>query len=348
MIDRVKRTLAAKARLLAVVVARTIREFNKNRGTLLAAAISYHLLLSLFPLAIVLVAIAGLVLRDDALRERALDEVVNLISLDEGGTAEVARVLDSVASGESAIGFVALVALIWSASAVMSAIRRSFALIWEQKPRPFLRAKLLDIGLVFGVGILVTLSLGLTLTTQAVRRLSEDASDEIGPLGAGADFFGWASGTAAPILLSFAVFTVAYTVIPSVRQPFRDIWPGALLAAFAFEGFKIGFSFYLANFASYNVVYGSLAAVIAFMVFVYLSSILLLVCAELVSELGIARIEAEQAKKPSTPVPLRDKTKRALQRRRRQRRGRPSRPGADGVADSDHDPADGSSARSAD
>ena len=167
---------------------------------------------------------------------------------------------------------------------------------------------------MFGVGILVALSLGLTLTTQAVRRLSEDASDEIGPLGAGADFFGWASGTAAPILLSFAVFTVAYTVIPSLRQPFRDIWPGALLAAFAFEGFKIGFSFYLANFASYNVVYGSLAAVIAFMVFVYLSSILLLVCAELVSELGIARIEAEQAKKPSTPVPLRDKTKRALQR----------------------------------
>ena len=314
MIGRASAAFPRKARVAAVVMARTSREFKKNRGTLLAAAISYHVLLSLFPLAIVLVAIAGLVLRDDALRERTLEEVVRLISLDESGMAEVAGMLESVASGQSAIGFAALLGMVWTASSVMSAVRRSFSMIWGQRPRPFLRGKILDIGLVLGVGVLVGLSLALTLTTQAVRRLSERADDEIGSLGAGADALSWAVGTAAPILLSFAVFTLAYSVIPSVRQPFRDIWPGALLAAVAFEGLKIGFSFYLANFASYHIVYGSLAAVVAFMVFVYLSSILLLACAEIVSETGIARVEAAQAREPPAPAPLREKTKRVLRR----------------------------------
>ena len=75
-----------------------------------------------------------------------------------------------------------------------------------------------------------------------------------------------------------------YKLIPDVRTRFRHVWTGALLAALLFELIKNGFALYLRYFGNYDAVYGSLGAVIAFLFFIYLSSIILLLGAEVASE----------------------------------------------------------------
>lgn len=334
MIARLVARLAVSARVFKAVMTRSVAEFLNNRGPLLSAAISYYVLLSIFPLAIFLVAISGLVLRDDELRAQAVDEIVSLLSLQPDAADSIASTLEGVASAQSVLGFLGLIGLVWTSSALMGAVRGAFSTIWGVQRRPFLRAKALDILLVLGVGLLVTLSLALTIVAQGVRRLSDGASDSVGPLGAGAHAIGWLSGTAAPVAITFVVFLVAYRVIPAAKPPLRDIWPGALLGALAFELLKVGFSFYLANFASYNVIYGSLGAVIAFMVFVYLSANLLLFGAEVISELGVARAEAREPRSVSDRVPITTGIRHGL---RRLVTGRPPSPRSQAGPDAEPD-----------
>ena len=90
-----------------------------------------------------------------------------------------------------------------------------------------------------------------------------------------------ATGSLLPIALGAIVFGVLYTVLPVTRPRLRDIWPAAVFATLGFELVKRGFSFYLDKFADYSAIYGSLGAVIAFMVFVYIASTVFLIGAEM-------------------------------------------------------------------
>jgi hypothetical protein len=86
------------------------------------------------------------------------------------------------------------------------------------------------------------------------------------------------------VIVSFAIFAALYRFVPAVNTTFNEIWPGALFAATAFELAKIGFSFYIRNFGNYNAVYGSLGAVIVFMLFIFIAANVLLMGAEIASE----------------------------------------------------------------
>ena len=90
-----------------------------------------------------------------------------------------------------------------------------------------------------------------------------------------------ATGALLPIAISALVFTVLYTVLPVNRPRIRDIWPAIVFATIGFELVKRGFSVYLDEFADYSAVYGSLGAVVAFMVFVYIAAIVFLFGAEM-------------------------------------------------------------------
>ena len=91
-----------------------------------------------------------------------------------------------------------------------------------------------------------------------------------------------ATGEILPVILTAVVFGVLYhgSCRPSVPA-WRDIWPGIVFASIGYELLQRGFSIYVDNFANYSAVYGSLGAVIAFMFFVYLGSIVFLIGAEM-------------------------------------------------------------------
>lgn len=302
---RSERAARARARLAtATAVARSlarrsVREFFADRCTQMAAAISFHVLFSLFPLSILLVAVFGLVLRDQALRDDVLDFLLRNLPLSNAGRADLERLLESVTRTLSALGLVSLLGLAWSASGMMAALRRALNDAWDlERGRPFLRGKFVDLLLILALGLLFLVSLSLTIAASFARELGGRLAETLGPLGSGAALAVVAFQLAVPFLLSLAIFAFVYRVVPAAQPRLRDVWPGALVAALGFELLKNGFAVYLAYFGNYNAVYGSLGAIVAFLFFIYLSANMLLFGAEVASEWP--RLRAERGRDPDS------------------------------------------------
>ena len=162
-----------------------------------------------------------------------------------------------------------------------------------------------------GLGLFFLTSVFATTFLLTVRQFSSDMA----VLGDGAERAGFiwdAASYLIPFGLSFAAFAVLYRVVPATNVRLRDVWLGALVAAALFEATKVGFAFYLENFSNYDIVYGSLGAVAAFLFWVYLSAMILLFGAEVASEYPrVLRCEHAEAKQQPT-VPLRQRLLRQL------------------------------------
>ncbi len=270
-------------RFLKDWVLTAIQNFGEHNCGQLAASISYYVLFSIFPLLIFLVALAGIFLNEDAQAD-VVDEVMSAFPLTESdGRNDVENALDAVAgSSGQAVGLIALLAMVWAATGMFSAIRRSLNIIFGGKAsaRPFVQAKLVDISLVLGVGLFLGTSIFVTGLLRVIRARSEDLaaagdlSEELG--------FVWTLGLLAiPFLFSFAAFMFLYTVIPAKNGTLQSAIPGALVAASVFELVKNLFGFYVENFANFDVVFGSMGAVAGFLFWVFISSQIMLFGAEL-------------------------------------------------------------------
>jgi membrane protein len=262
----------------AKLTERSVDAFFRHRCPPLAAGISYYALFSVFPAAIVMVAIFGLVIGDDQARADVVDFLFDSLPLSgDQGRRDLEQVVQGVTRNPGTLGLVGLVVLLYSASALMGAVRNALTIIWEtERARPPLRAKALDILLVLGLGILVALSFAASI----VRGFAVDLGRDFGFTGRAADGAIDAFGFLIPFALSLVAFAVVLTVVPYPRQKLRDVWPGVLLAAVGSELAQRGFAVYLEHFADYSAVYGSLGAVIAFLVFIYIAAMVFLLGAE--------------------------------------------------------------------
>lgn len=270
-------------RRLLILAVRSVQEFGDDRCTQMAAAISYYALFSLFPLLIFMVSIFGIFLQSSSLQEELINHVLDFIPLtSDEGRNEVRDAIGAIAGISIPLSVVGLLGLAWSASAMFGAIRTSLNVAWDlEAPRHFFKQKLLDLAMVAGVGVFFLLSIG---TTTLLRTTQEVSSDILGPLSSNTAFFWRAIPHLLPAMFSFGAFIVLYRLVPNAPIKTRDVWVGALIAAIFFEILKNGFSFYIANFGRYDVVYGSLGAVVALLFWMYLSAVILLLGAEVASE----------------------------------------------------------------
>jgi membrane protein len=275
---------------------RTIAEYSDDRGSQLAASIAYHVLFSIFPLAIVLAALSGIVVRTTGVQADVIDAVVRHVPLSADGEHRLRNLLEGVTGSYSAVGLVAIAGLVWAASGMMSAVRAALNEAWDvEAKRPFLKGKLVDVGLVFvfGIGALVSI-----VVTVGVRAASAAGGAVVGiDLAGGA---GWLLGVLFPLGFAFVTVYLLYRFIPAVPVGASPTWQVALGVAAVFVAFENLFALYVQGFANYNAVYGSLGAVIAFMVFVYLSASILLLGAEAASEWP--RLRREREVPPGTDV----------------------------------------------
>lgn len=249
---------------------------GRNKGTQSAAGMSYYALFSVFPAAIVLAAVAGLILDDAGARADAVDYLFRELPVStEDGRGSIDDMVRGVTRNAGALGLIGTLGLLISASALISATRAAIDRIFGGPvTRGMLRGKALDLLLALAAGTLFLLSFAATLVAGLSPDLGGGVLDAIeSALTAG--------GALLPIAISALVFAVGYTVLPVERQRLRDIWPGVLVATLGYELLKRGFSFYLDKFADYSAIYGSLGAVIAFMFFVYLASLVFLFGAEI-------------------------------------------------------------------
>ncbi len=251
-------------------------------------------------------------------------------TIDQGGTVNVAgwtlgkkelaarsnNIVTDTVKGVSNVSapltIVGLVGMAWAASAMFGAIRKSLNVAWDTEVhRPVVQQKLIDLGMVVGLGALLGASVAGTAALRTLRTLSDQ---NLTPLSEGTGFFWAVVPFFLPAILSFVVFMLVYRYVPNAPAGFREVWPGALLAAVLFEVLKNGFAIYIANFNNYDVAYGALGGILLFLLWTYLTSNILLIGAELASEYPrVLRGDYDDAEaRPKEQSPLRETVVRAV------------------------------------
>ena len=255
----------------ADVLIDAVRGYSEDRCSLLAAALSYYALLSLFPLALIVLAVVSQFSAADV----AIREVTRIIaSILPSGALMVRNALEEVTRLRGALTLFSAVGFVWSASGVFDAmqlgINRAFRV---SSPRPMWRQRLISVGLVICASLLFGLSFALT---TVMRLLIHYRVLERG------DSIFQALSVVGALILGTAVFALLYRYVPydsSIR--WRAIWPGAVIAAVMWEIAKLLFVWYITNYALLNMVYGSVGAVIAVMLWGYVSAVIMLLGAEI-------------------------------------------------------------------
>jgi membrane protein len=258
---------------------RAIEELFRDRCPQYAASIAYHVLFSLFPLTILLVSILGLVLQDAELRDKVIEEVLDVLPVSVSGEENVRSQIEQIASPLSAIGLVSLVALLWGASGMMASIRIGLeAALKVERGRPVAHAKLIDFVLVGASGILVLAVIGISTFAAFFSRAVEYATDRLGVDGA-TDPSGALVRDGLQLLLIAFMTLMLYRFVPARRINRRAALAGAVFTASGIWGASKLLAV-LFDFTRYNVIYGSLAGVMTFLFFVYVVAIIVLLGAE--------------------------------------------------------------------
>jgi membrane protein len=277
------RAIGRRSALLAL---RALREYSADHCSQLAAAISYHVLFSIFPMVVLTVAVVGLVVGEDTVRHDVIANVVDTLPLTPTGRTQVVELVNGVrGGGASVVGLIGLLVLLWSASGMMGAIRAGINQAWDvDRRRPFVRGKLMDLALLAFSAVAIGAAAGVTIVGRVIRHSGADLPAAVAAF---APFVNAASGVVAVLVtisLLFGAVLLMYVVVPAVPTSVRTVWPGALFAAVGVQALQFGFGVYVANFSHYNQVYGSLGAVIALLFFIYLASNVFLLGAEIASE----------------------------------------------------------------
>jgi membrane protein len=290
------------------VARRTVREFSKDQCTDLAAALVYYSVLAIFPAAIALLSVVGLVGQAD----QTITTVTSVLEdIGAGSVAQtVTPVLESLSNSTGA-GFALVLGLLtalWSASGYVSSFGRAMNRIYEiPEGRPFWKLRPLMLLLTL-VAVILAAAVALALVVSGpVARV---VGDVIG-LGSAAVTV-WNIVKWPIILIAVAlIFALLYYAGPNVKQPkFRWISVGAVVAILVWVLASAVFGLYVANFSNYNKTYGTLAGVIVFLLWLWITNLAMLFGAELDAELERARqLQAGMPAEESIQLPPRDTTK---------------------------------------
>ncbi|MDX6358443.1 MAG: rane protein [Nocardioidaceae bacterium] len=287
------------------VLRKTWREFGDDHCTDLAAGLTYYAVLALFPAAIALVSLLGVIGQAQNSVQTVLDVLRPLVSPSTLKTLEPA--LTHIAGSPGAgIGLVVgLLGALWSASGYVGAFGRSMNAIYEiDEGRPFWKLRPLT--------LLVTLVAILLIAVVLIMLIVS------GPL---ASSLGSVIGLSAqavtvwnivkwPVIALFVMVIVAilYHATPNVKQPkFRWLSVGAVVAIMVWIAASVAFAFYVATFGSYDKTYGSLAGAVVGLLWLWITNVALLFGAELDSELERGRqLQAGIAAERELQLPARD------------------------------------------
>jgi membrane protein len=268
------------------VLRRTVTEFREDNLTDWAAALTYYAVLAIFPALIVLVSGLGLI--GESATQPLID---NLGKVAPGPAKDIfTSAIENIEGSKGAAGVffvIGLLAALWSASGYIAAFMRASNAIYDiEEGRPLWKTLPLRVGLTVLLMVLTAVTaIGVTLSGGLAR----EAGNVIGVGSTAVDIWNIAKWPVLLLFVSF-LFAVLYWAAPNVKQPgFRWITPGGVLAVLGWVIASVAFAFYVSNFGSYNKTYGALAGPIVFLVWLWISNVMILLGAEFNAELERGR-----------------------------------------------------------
>ena len=268
------------------VLKRTFREFKEDNLTDWAAALTYYGVLAIFPALIVLVSILGLV--GESATKPLLD---NLGAVAPGPAKDIfTNAIKNLQGSQGTAGVLFVVGLLgalWSSSGYVAAFMRASNRIYDMpEGRPIWKTLPTRVGLTL---VLLTLLAVTTLAVVLTGGLAQKVGNIIGLGSTAVDVWNIAKWPVLLIVVSF-MFALLYWAAPNVKQPgFRWLSPGGILAVVGWLIASGAFAFYVGSFGSYNKTYGALGGVIVFLVWLWISNIVILLGAEFNAELERGR-----------------------------------------------------------
>jgi membrane protein len=282
------------------VLKRTVREFREDNLTDWAAALTYYGVLAIFPALIVLVSILGLV--GESATEPLID---NLGTVAPGPAKEIfTSAIENLQGDQGAAGVlfvVGLLAALWSASGYVAAFMRASNAIYDmEEGRPVW--KTLPVRVVLTLVLLLLLAVS-TIAVVLTGGLAEKVGDLVGLGSTAITVWNIAKWPVLLLVVSF-MFALLYWAAPNVKHPgFRWISPGGVLAVIGWLIASAAFALYVSNFGSYNKTYGALGGVVVFLVWLWISNIVILLGAEFNAELERERA-IEEGMRPEDKEPF--------------------------------------------
>ena len=264
------------------VLKRTVTEFREDNLTDWAAALTYYSVLAIFPALIVLVSILGLV--GESATQPLID---NLGTVAPGPAKDIfTSALKNLQGDQGAAGVlfvVGLVGALWSASGYVGAFMRASNAIYDiDEGRPVWKTLPVRVSLTL---VLLTLLAISTIAVVLTGGLAERFGDLLGLGSTAVTVWNIAKWPVLLVVVSF-MFALLYWAAPNVKHPgFRWISPGGLLAVVAWLIASGAFGLFVSNFGSYNKTYGALGGVVVFLVWLWISNIVILLGAEFNAEL---------------------------------------------------------------
>ena len=278
---RVKGILAAFRRMF--------KQFSEDNVTDWAAALTYYGVLSIFPGVLVLVSVLGL-LGDDGKQtvRETVGEVVPNKEIQDLVDVVLRQVSDPGSAGIAAT--VGIVVAFWSASGYIGAFMRASNAIYDvPEGRPLWKTLPIRLGVTAIIGLMLIISVFIVIFTGDLARA---VGDTIGLGSAAVTTWDIAKWPVLVIIVSL-MFALLYWAAPNAKTGgFRWVTPGGIFAVLLWALASGAFALYLASFADYNKTYGTLGGVIAFLVWLWISNIAIMLGAELDAELERGRAMA--------------------------------------------------------
>lgn len=256
--------------------------FRDDDVPALGAQLTYYLILSFFPFLIFMVSLLGFI---ELSGDSVVAELIRLLPSDASET--ISGILTEVVDNSSGtlLSF-GMIATIWSASNGINAIVKGLNKAYDVKEqRPFWKVR--------GISLLATVFLVVVIMLVMLMLIFGKAIGEyLFQWMNYPDGFQWIWGIlkyAIPIAAMAAAFTLLYWMVPSRRLSFKEALPGAVFATFGWIITSLAFQFYMNNFGNYSKTYGSLGGMIILLIWLYISSILIMLGGEINATLASAK-----------------------------------------------------------
>jgi membrane protein len=273
-VNRVRRLalrILADMRLSLLAIWRGVGGFYNSHDLTFASSIAYYALLSLFPFFLLVFSILGSVTTNPADRSAILEFILRYFPRQ---FEFVTTQMDSLQQSRVRLGFAGSFLMIWASMGVFGAITSAVNHAWGVDKQPsYLKHKLISFVMLVAASLLLLIGLLMVSAINVVEARWFAVVAVRAPQLAVLHHFAIRWATTAVFI---AVVGLIFYFVPNAKVRFRDVWVGAVVTGLAWRGALFGFSWYVKDLTRFSNIHGSIAAVVVFLVWIYITAVLLL------------------------------------------------------------------------